>query len=70
MLVQPDITLTQAVGGSIRFYCMRYGNAQELALASLASGLILGEGAFSLVNLFLGSAGVPHLQNILWTGLR
>jgi hypothetical protein len=40
---------------------MLYRNADELSIVSVASGFILGEGVFSIVNLLMGSAGVPHL---------
>ncbi|KAL1978074.1 hypothetical protein VTN31DRAFT_933 [Thermomyces dupontii] len=64
----PSFTLARAIGGLIAWWWSRRRPAvqgQEDATSSviivLASGLILGEGVLSIVNLILASCGVPHL---------
>jgi OPT family oligopeptide transporter len=56
----PSFTLARAVGGCIAGWSSRKGKGQEVAVI-LASGLILGEGVVSIVNLLLASTEVPHL---------
>ncbi|KAF2136937.1 uncharacterized protein K452DRAFT_291973 [Aplosporella prunicola CBS 121167] len=56
----PSFTLARAVGGMVSLWWRRYRGRQETPVIVLASGLILGEGLFSIVNLCLASAGVPH----------
>jgi len=43
------------------WYWTRWRGREETPLIILASGLILGEGLLSIVNLGLASAQVPHL---------
>jgi uncharacterized oligopeptide transporter (OPT) family protein len=57
----PSFTLARAVGGLVSWYWRHYRKEQETPIIVLASGLILGEGVFSIVNLALASLGVPHL---------
>jgi uncharacterized oligopeptide transporter (OPT) family protein len=57
----PSFTLARAIGGLISLYWTKWAKKQETPLIVLASGLILGEGLFSIVNLLLASASVPHL---------
>lgn len=57
----PSFTLARAAGGVLVFLWMRRRGAHESAVVVLASGLILGEGLLSIVNLGMASAGVPHL---------
>ncbi len=57
----PSFTLARAIGGFINWYWKSYKKKQETPIVVLASGLILGEGVVSIVNLALASAGVPHL---------
>lgn len=57
----PSFTLARTVGGLMAWYWMRWKGREETPLIVLASGLILGEGLLSIVNLGLASAHVPHL---------
>jgi len=58
----PSFTLARAAGGLVQWYWTKYrGSSQKTTLVVLASGLILGEGIFSIVNLLMASLGVPHL---------
>jgi OPT family oligopeptide transporter len=57
----PSFTLARAIGGLIQVYWTKYQQRSETPIIVLASGLILGEGLFSIVNLLLASGHVPHL---------
>ena len=57
----PSFTLARTIGGLMNWYWCRYARRQETPLIVLASGLILGEGVMSIVNLVLASLKVPHL---------
>ncbi|KAH7397748.1 oligopeptide transporter-like protein [Cadophora sp. MPI-SDFR-AT-0126] len=57
----PSFTLARAVGGFVNWYWKSYRRREETPIVVLASGLILGEGVVSIVNLLLASAGIPHL---------
>ncbi|KAM0146821.1 hypothetical protein ACHAQE_010561 [Botrytis cinerea] len=57
----PAFTLARAIGGFINLYWRSYRKREETPIVVLASGLILGEGVVSIINLGLASAGVPHL---------
>lgn len=57
----PSFTLARAFGGLMSWYWTSYRKQDENRLIILASGLILGEGVVSIVNLILASCGVPHL---------
>ncbi|KAH8684715.1 oligopeptide transporter-like protein [Tricladium varicosporioides] len=57
----PSFTLARAIGGFINYYWKSYRKREETPIVVLASGLILGEGVVSIVNLALASAGIPHL---------
>ena len=57
----PSFTLARAIGGFINYYWRSYRRREETPIVVLASGLILGEGVVSIVNLALASASVPHL---------
>jgi len=57
----PSFTLARTVGGLISLYWINYKGNTETGVIVLASGLILGEGVVSILNLVLASAGVPHL---------
>ncbi|KIW07672.1 uncharacterized protein PV09_01612 [Verruconis gallopava] len=57
----PSFTLARAIGGIIQLYWTKYMKRNETPIIVLASGLILGEGLFSIVNLLLASAHVSHL---------
>lgn len=57
----PSFTLARTIGGLISWYWVQYRNQGETKVIVLASGLILGEGVVSIVNLILASFKVPHL---------
>ena len=57
----PSFTLARTVGGLINAYWRHWSKREEAPIVVLASGLILGEGVVSIVNLVLTSLGVPHL---------
>ncbi len=58
----PSFTLARAAGGVISWYWRIYrGQDDDAPVVVLASGLILGEGMVSILNLVLASLKVPHL---------
>ncbi|KAF2706340.1 OPT superfamily oligopeptide transporter [Pleomassaria siparia CBS 279.74] len=57
----PSFTLARAIGGLISLWWRKWKGKSETPIIVLASGLILGEGLFSIVNLLLASLNVPHL---------
>ncbi|KAJ6282921.1 OPT oligopeptide transporter protein-domain-containing protein [Bipolaris maydis] len=57
----PSFTLARTVGGLISLWWRRWKGRSETPIIVLASGLILGEGLLSIVNLLLASLNVPHL---------
>ncbi|KAF2449552.1 OPT superfamily oligopeptide transporter [Karstenula rhodostoma CBS 690.94] len=57
----PSFTLARTIGGLISLWWKRWKGRSETQIVVLASGLILGEGLFSIVNLALASLKVPHL---------
>lgn len=57
----PSFTLARAAGGLLNWYWATYKGREETPMVILASGLILGEGVFSILNLLLASLRVPHL---------
>jgi OPT family oligopeptide transporter len=57
----PSFTLARTAGGLVAWWWMRWRGKSETPMIVLASGLILGEGLVSIINLGLSSAGVPHL---------
>ena len=58
----PSFTLARTIGGLLNWYWCSYRRQSETPIIVLASGLILGEGLFSIVNLVLASLHVPHLH--------
>lgn len=57
----PSFTLARAVGGGIQWaWTKKYGSGGQTMLVILASGLILGEGLVSIINLLMASFKVPH----------
>ena len=56
----PSFTLARTCGGLLAWWWSRRGG-EEGTVIVLASGLILGEGVFSIVTLGLASLSVPHL---------
>ena len=57
----PSFTLARTIGGLINWYWRVYRQREDTPVIVLASGLILGEGVVSIVNLLLASLEVPHL---------
>lgn len=58
----PSFTLARTVGGLINWWWVRCRQGEgETKVIVLASGLILGEGVISILNLVLASLSVPHL---------
>lgn len=57
----PSFTLARTFGGLLAWWWTRWRRREETTVIVLASGLILGEGILSIVNLGLASASVPHL---------
>lgn len=57
----PSFTLARSIGGFVNWYWLSYSKREEAPIVVLASGMILGEGVVSIVNLLLASGGVPHL---------
>ena len=57
----PSFTLARSIGGLLSLYWTWWRGKSETPVIVLASGLILGEGVVSIVNLALESAHVPHL---------
>jgi OPT family oligopeptide transporter len=57
----PSFTLARTMGGLLSVYWQYWLRRSETPIIVLASGLILGEGLFSIVNLLLASLHVPHL---------
>jgi len=58
----PSFTLARTAGGLIAGYWVNWKGRGETKVIVLASGLILGEGVVSIVNLVLASLRVPHLS--------
>jgi uncharacterized oligopeptide transporter (OPT) family protein len=63
----PSFTLARAIGGFLNYYWKVYRKREETPIVVLASGLILGEGVISILNLLLASANVPQLKHGKWT---
>lgn len=57
----PSFTLARTAGGLTAYYWTGWRQRPETPIIVLASGLILGEGLVSIVNLGLASGKVPHL---------
>ncbi|KAL8810270.1 MAG: hypothetical protein Q9200_002710 [Gallowayella weberi] len=57
----PSFTLARTVGGLVNGYWRWYRKREDTPVIVLASGLILGEGLVSILNLVLASLHVPHL---------
>lgn len=57
----PSFTLARTIGGLLNWYWRIYRGREDTPVIVLASGLILGEGLISIVNLGLASLQVPHL---------
>ena len=57
----PSFTLARTIGGAVNWYWRIYRGREETPVIVLASGLILGEGLVSILNLVLASSQVPHL---------
>ena len=57
----PSFTLARTIGGLTNWYWISHKQNDESVIIIVASGLILGEGVMSIVNLILTSFQVPHL---------
>lgn len=57
----PSFTLARTIGGIISWYWRIHRGQEETPVIVVASGLILGEGMVSILNLVLASLNVPHL---------
>lgn len=57
----PSFTLARAVGGAVSWYWRIFRGQDDAPVIVLASGLILGEGMVSILNLVLASLNVPYL---------
>jgi uncharacterized oligopeptide transporter (OPT) family protein len=57
----PSFTLARTIGGLLYWYWCSVRKRDETPVIVLASGLILGEGVASIINLALASLHVPHL---------
>ena len=57
----PSFTLARAIGGLFSLWWTHYRRLDETKITVLASGLVLGEGIISIVNLMLAFVDVPHL---------
>ena len=57
----PSFTLARAIGGLVNWYWCIHRGQDETPVIVLASGLILGEGLMSVLNLLLANLDVPHL---------
>ena len=57
----PSFTLARAIGGLVNWYWRVHLGREDTPVIVLASGLILGEGVVSIVNLLLASLQVPTL---------
>lgn len=58
----PSFTIARFIGGVIAYvWIKRVGAEGKTAMIVFSSGLVLGEGLFSVVNMTLTSLGVPHL---------
>jgi len=62
MFNTPSFTLARTVGGLMSWYWRIYRREEETPVIVLASGLILGEGLVSIVNLVLAIYEVPKLS--------
>jgi uncharacterized oligopeptide transporter (OPT) family protein len=57
----PSFTLARTIGGLVSWYWVQWKHRDETRVIVPASGLILGEGVVSIINLVLASFEVPHL---------
>ena len=58
--ITPSYTIPRAIGGVLSLYYVQYRGKENTSVVVIASGLVLGEGVFSMVNLGLASLNVPH----------
>lgn len=61
MYIVPAITLPRAAGSLIMVYGRRRFNIMSYVFICSATGLILGQGIFSLISLLFDVLHVPHL---------
>lgn len=60
MYTTPSFSIPRAFGGLLSWWYMKH-HGDETTVVVIASGLILGEGILSMLNLGLASMNVPHL---------
>ncbi|KAI9678974.1 MAG: hypothetical protein M1822_007400 [Bathelium mastoideum] len=61
MYITPSYSISRAIGGVLSWCYLQYRPNEKTSIVVTASGLILGEGVFSMVNLVLASLRIPHL---------
>lgn len=60
----PSFTIARFLGGVIAYVWLnkvKHSHEGKTAMIVFSSGLVLGEGIFSIVNMTLASIGIPHL---------
>lgn len=60
----PSFTIARFIGGVIAYWWLKkvdHSHDGKTSMIVFSSGLVLGEGMFSIVNMTLTSLGVPHL---------
>ncbi|KAL9096724.1 MAG: hypothetical protein Q9165_001212 [Trypethelium subeluteriae] len=57
----PSFSIARAIGGTLKWLYLRKRPKDEILVVVVASGAILGEGVFSMVNLGLASLDISHL---------
>jgi uncharacterized oligopeptide transporter (OPT) family protein len=61
MYTTPSFSLPRLIGGLLNWWYLRQYPDGRTNLAVVASGLIIGEGVMSMINLLMTSLGVPHM---------
>jgi OPT family oligopeptide transporter len=61
MYTTPSFSIPRAFGGLLSWWYLKHHPHDETTVVVIASGLILGEGILSMLNLGLASMNVPHL---------
>ncbi|KAI9709136.1 MAG: hypothetical protein M1820_003583 [Bogoriella megaspora] len=59
--ITPSFSIGRAIGGVLKWWYLRNHKKEETLVVVIASGLILGEGVFSMVNLGFAGLNIPHL---------
>ncbi|KAL6929747.1 hypothetical protein ACO0SA_001151 [Hanseniaspora valbyensis] len=61
MIILPAFTIQRFIGGMFAFWYYKKEGSSRTRLIIVSSGLILGEGVCSVVNMILSSCNAPHL---------